>query len=653
MNYDDLRTLRTNPVFYDVKDELKAHVYARSRAAFDAGDAARDQIRDAAALRARQDSMRSAFVAALGGLPPSDTPLASEVRGTIEEDGFRIERVVFQSRPGTYVTANLYVPAGIGKPTGAVLFLSGHFHDARLSDEYQVVCRHLVRAGLVVLAQDPVGQGERWSYWEPSLRTTTVAPGTAEHDHAGIQCLLCGDGIARYFVHDAMRGIDYLASRPEVDPRRIGVTGNSGGGTQTSLMMVCDPRLAAAAPGTFIMNRRTYQLMGQAQDAEQIWRGTTSLGFDHEDILLAMAPKPVLVLAVTHDFFPIEGTRSTVARCRRVWEAVGAADNLELFEDPIEHHYSPRMAAKAAAFFCRHLNGRSVEVDSAAIRPTDPRRLWCTASGQVRGEIPGARGVFEENLARLEGIEARRAAAPDAARRADAERWLRARVFKDRRPCEPETRHWKEWFGAADAGLAGRFCLWWSQEALHGGAVLLRDARRGDGRLPLAIGLWQHGTGAAGLHRRWIRDACDAGRAVMVLDVSGSGMLEPNAINSPPKFGRYGTMFKLADDLIWLDDSLPALRTWELIRALDVVAASFDDVDAADVIVHAAGAFSLYAELAAFLDPRLRKLELEDRFEGFAALARSRHYDEEAIKSVVLPGALQHFDLDDLRRWRS
>jgi hypothetical protein len=361
----------------------------------------------------------------------------------------------------------------------------------------------------------------------------------------------------------------------------------------------------------------------------------------------------VLVLAVTHDFFPIEGTRSTVARCRRLWEIAGAKDGLELFEDPIEHHYSPRMAAKAAAFFSRRLNGAAVEVDGTGIRPIAARRLWCTGSGQVRGEIAGARGVFEENVARLDGIEAQRGAADDAARRADAERWLRSRVFKDRRPCEPDTRHWKEWFGEAEPGFRGRLCMWRSQEDLLGGAVLLRDPRRGDGRLPLAIGLWQHGTGAAGRYRQWIRRACDAGRAVMILDVSGSGMLEPNAINGSPKFGSYGTMFKFADDLVWLDDSLPALRTWELIRALDVAAATFDDVEAADVVVHAAGRFTLYAELAALLDPRFRRLELEDRFEGFADLVRSRHYVDADVKSIVLPDVLRHFDLPDLRRWLS
>jgi hypothetical protein len=91
-------------------------------------------------------------------------------------------------------------------------------------------------------------------------------------------------------------------------PRWIGVTGNSRGGTQASLVRLADPRVAAAAPATFIMNRETYQRTGQPQDAEQIWPGFTGAGFDHEDILLAMAPKPVCVLAVTSDFFPIEGT---------------------------------------------------------------------------------------------------------------------------------------------------------------------------------------------------------------------------------------------------------------------------------------------------------------------------------------------------------
>src|SRR5207237_421243 len=124
----------------------------------------------------------------------------------IEEDGLRIERVIFQSRPGHYVTANLYLQAGITGQTAAVQFLCGHHQQAKHQDEYQIVCRHLAAAGLVVLVQDPIGQGERFSYYEPALEDTTVPWGTIEHDYAGAQCLPLGDALARYFLHDAMRG---------------------------------------------------------------------------------------------------------------------------------------------------------------------------------------------------------------------------------------------------------------------------------------------------------------------------------------------------------------------------------------------------------------------------------------------------------------
>ena len=302
---------------WDVGPQLRDHVYRRSEAAFAAGDQARDTIDTPEKLRQHQQRIRDRFTASLGGLPAMDTPLNAKVVGTLDEPGLRIEKIIFQSRPDTYVTANLYLPGSTkssAKPSPAVLFLCGHAEPAKQYDEYQIVCRILAQAGLIVMVQDPIGQGERVSYHDPATKVQTVRWGTAEHDYAGVPALLLGQTIGRYFLHDAMRGIDYLISRPEVDPSRIGVTGNSGGGTQTSMMMLGDPRIAAAAPATFIMDRRSYMWCGQAQDSEQIWPGFTADGFDHEDILLAMAPKPVCVLAVTSDFFPIEGTRRTVAR---------------------------------------------------------------------------------------------------------------------------------------------------------------------------------------------------------------------------------------------------------------------------------------------------------------------------------------------------
>jgi hypothetical protein len=281
------------------------------------------------------------------------------------------------------VTANLYLP--LNRPAGrtaAVLFLSGHHNTAKVVPEYQIVCQTLARAGLIVLAQDPVGQGERLSYFDPETQTNAVGIGTRDHDYAGAQARLLGDTLARYMLHDAMRGIDYLISRPEVDAAKIGVTGNSGGGTQTSLMMLADPRVAAAAPATFIMNRETYQRTGQPQDAEQIWPGFTGAGLDHEDILLALAPKPVCVLAVTSDFFPIEGTRRSVTRARRFWELAGRGGSLELVEDDSTHAYTPKLAQAAARFFARHLLGTEVDLTGFEPQPFPPERLHATKAGR-------------------------------------------------------------------------------------------------------------------------------------------------------------------------------------------------------------------------------------------------------------------------------
>ena len=198
--------------------QLKDHIYERSRRLFAAGDAQRDGIRTVDAVRQRQRDIRRLVIAGIGGLTSADTPLNPRVTGTVEGDGFRIEKIVFESRPRHYVTANLYLP--LNRPPGrtaAVLFLSGHHNTAKVVPEYQSVCQTLVRAGLIVLAQDPVGQGERLSYFEPGTQTNPVGIGTRDHDYAGAQGRFLGDTLARYLLHDAMRGIDYLISRPEVD----------------------------------------------------------------------------------------------------------------------------------------------------------------------------------------------------------------------------------------------------------------------------------------------------------------------------------------------------------------------------------------------------------------------------------------------------
>jgi len=625
--------------------QLKDYIYERSRRLFTLGDARRDALATAGALSRRQQEIRRVVLDGFGGLPPSDTPLNPRVTGVVVGDGFRIEKVIFEARPHHYVTANLYLP--VRQTTdriGAVLFLSGHADTARLRPDYQEVCQALVQAGLIVLAQDPVGQGERLSYFEPATGENPVGVGTADHNYAGAQCRLVGDTLARYMLHDAMRGIDYLLTRQEVDPGKIGVTGNSGGGTQTSLVMLVDPRVAAAAPATFIMSRDTYQRTGQAQDAEQIWPGFTGAGFDHEDILLAMAPKPVCVLAVTSDFFPIEGTRRTVQRARRAWELLGCGPALELVEDDSTHSYTPALAKAAARFFAKHLLGRTADLVGSEPKAFPMEQLHCTTSGQVRTDYPDAEFVFEANLTRLRGAEAGRAAIAPPARSARIREWLRKEVFRGREMNPLNPRVMKRGMTAGDYTVDAAF--WWSQPNLANLGMLIRAKDGHPANLAVTIAIWGDGTAALSQHTRWIETECAAGRAVFVVDLSGMGPLRPDPINEAPMNEFKGTWHKLTDDLDWLGDSMVALRTFEALRAVDVLA-EWPELNRNNVRYYAEGRMGVHARLAAALEPRVSGCTWIGGFK-YSDFVRTRIYDHKDLRTITLPGVLRVFDLDEL-----
>ena len=623
--------------------QLKDYIYARSARHFAQGDADRDAIRTPDALRARQAAVRQFMVQSFGGLPASDSPLNARVTGTLEGNGFRIEKVIFESRPRHYVTANLYLPNHRTGPTAAVLFLSGHHTTAKQVSEYQIVCQTLAQAGLIVLASDPIGQGERLSYYDAETKRVLVRAGTGEHEHAGIQMRFVGDSIARYFLHDAMRSIDYLMTRAEVDPARIGVTGNSGGGTQTSLVMLADPRIAAAAPATFIMSRESYQWTNQPQDAEQNWAGFTRAGFDHEDILLAMAPKPVCVLAVTSDFFPIEGTRRTVARARRAWDLHQRGQDLELVEDRSTHSYTPRLAQEAARFFSQHLLRRELDVSKLQPAPFPPEALEATNSGQVRGELPDAEFVFEANLARALEAESLRKGLPPAERKARATTWLRDQVLSDREVVELNPRHVERRVALDD--LVADVSFWWSQPRLANLGMLFRSRAVASGPLPVTIALWDNGTNALLQHLEWLQAECARGRAVLVLNLSGMGPLKPDAIHGRTD-GLTTTFRKLVDDLSFLDDSLVALRTFETLRALDVLA-EWPELATSGVRIYAHGRAGMHGPLAAALDVRIASCDWQNGFR-FADFVKNRSYNPTDIKPVILPGALRYFDFDEL-----
>jgi cephalosporin-C deacetylase-like acetyl esterase len=260
-----------------------------------------------------QQQTKETLMEVLGPFP-GKTDLNPRITRTIYKDGYRAEHIVFESRPEFYVTSTLFLPDGVELPAPAIIYLSGHTQEGYRSPTYQHKMLNLVKKGFIVFAIDPVGQGERFEYLDPETGESIVGNATREHSYAGVQAFLAGTSLASIMTWDGIRAVDYLLTRDEVDPERIGMTGRSGGGTQTAYIAAVDDRVYAAAPEAYITNfTRLLQTIGP-QDAEQNLPGGIARGIDHADYLHVRAPNPTLLIATTEDFFSIQGARESAGR---------------------------------------------------------------------------------------------------------------------------------------------------------------------------------------------------------------------------------------------------------------------------------------------------------------------------------------------------
>src|ERR1700736_1468460 len=272
-----------------------------------------------------QDELRAKLLQMVGGLPEEKTDLHPRITGKIEMDGFSIEKLIFESLPGVYVTALVYIPDDHSAKHPAVLLPAGHAANGK--NNYQELSQRLAQRGYVVLCWDPVGQGERSQFWDAKAGKSRYNRICAEHAVLGNLAYLAGTNLARWEIWDGMRAIDYLLTRPEVDPDRINITGTSGGGFQTMHIAALDPRIKVAAPSCYItaLPMRVYNRIFKDPDSdpEQDLYGMISNGVDHSGLLLMMYPRPVFVSAAVLDFFPIEGTHKTVRELTDLYSHFG------------------------------------------------------------------------------------------------------------------------------------------------------------------------------------------------------------------------------------------------------------------------------------------------------------------------------------------
>ena len=336
-----------------------------------------------------QKSLRETFLRLLDGLPPSNGIPPAKVTGQIEAEDYVIDKLVFESSPGHFVSALLYKPKTITGRLPGLISPCGHSADGKAAASYQILHINLVKRGYIVLTYDPVGQGERSQFWDAENKQTRFNLVCGEHAVLGNPLYLLGTSLARYRISDGIRAIDYLASLPEVDAERIGCVGNSGGGTLTAYISALDLRVKAAAIGCYIttLPRRMGNRIQADPDAdpEQDIAGLVSEGIDHAGLLALRVPRPTLLASAQFDFFPIEGARESFAEAKRLYVVAGVAERLAMVEAAEKHGLSLPLRKAIYAFFDRWLAGHKVEADptEVMVTPRPATDLLVCQDGQV------------------------------------------------------------------------------------------------------------------------------------------------------------------------------------------------------------------------------------------------------------------------------
>ena len=277
-------------------------------------DSAVAVIRTPEELKAKQAEWRAAWLEGIGGLPEMKTPLNAKTGPVVKYDGFTLQNVLFESQPGVYVVGHLFLPdaAKFAPPYPCVMMPMGHSDNGILNLRYATHAAMTARAGLAVFSWDPIGQGERRQI--DRRYDAQFSECAREHSSLGARGWLVGWNFARFRIWDAIRAVDYVLTRKEIDGTRLGVMGTSGGGTMSAYMQAWDERITVAFPNCFVSSIRAVFGERGCHDAEQFFFGQLQKGVNHAAILALGQPRVALATGSRwRDYFPHAGATDTFA----------------------------------------------------------------------------------------------------------------------------------------------------------------------------------------------------------------------------------------------------------------------------------------------------------------------------------------------------
>ncbi len=630
----------------DFPDMLMKYLTEKLNALSRRWDQERARIAHSYELEARNRFVRAKMLEMIHGLPER-TPLNPKVVRSFDRDVYRVENVMFQSRPDFWVTGNLYVPTSGKEPYPGIISPCGHYPLGRMDPVLQCAYVNMVRNGFAVLAYDPVGQGERRYYRNPETGQTEVsADPIFEHSMPGQLMLLVGENLTQVRIWDGMRAIDYLISRPEVDAQRIGCTGHSGGGTLTLFIAAVDERVKCAVLNEGGGGQRwpmQISLCGRVgpSDVEQNLFPSALYGIDQEDLRVAIAPRPQLV--TIEEYYPefLQSRQRVLTRYR----SLDAPDRFETAEATDPHSWTLKLRLATTDWFCRWFYGHPGPAEEPDFQVEPAGQLQCTPNGSTRFSRQG-KTVFTIVNDRASQLPPDRRIPSNLAEWEDCRRELLSQGNKLLRIGEPEGElAVRNIVTTKRKGYRIEKVQFLSEPGIYIPAWVFVPDMPGKDRTAILY-VDEAGKTAEGMDFGVLDSLARRGHLVISVDVRGIGETEPAHDPFLRSGGEFSHLFNVETALSYMawfmDLSLFGMRVRDVLRSVDYVL-SRHDVDPLGVRAVGKGMGALWVLFAAAQDRRILSAVCEGGLVSYRSLASADRYVHGA--NVFVRDILLHFDL--------